>query len=489
MTHPIKDGKAHLASLHDGRSVYINGAAAGDVAQHPAFRNSVKNAAALYDFQARKENQELMTFETPTGHRVNRAWQAPRNYDEMVLRRQALVTWAGEHHGFMGRSPDHVASALLGQSMGMEVFEKHDPKRAGAFRDYMRYATDKDIFLTYVIINPQADRSKDWGDQEGTDLVAAIVDEDHEGITIRGAKMLGTSSIMANEVFVANLQPLKKGEEHLAFSCAIEMGSKGLKVLSRKSYEQHAVSEFDNPLSSQLDENDALIYFDDVKVPWERVFTYKDSDACRAQFHDTPGHIMQNYQAQMRLTVKLRFLLGVARRITETIGTVGMPVIQEKLGYLASKVGMVEAMMYGIEAAGTMHNGYYIPNRNLIYSAQVVTQELYPQFVSAIRELAGGSLIMLPSSEQDMENPELRAIIRKTQISRAMPADDRVRFLKLAWDVLGSEYASRHLQYEMFYAGAQFVTCGHSFRTCDWDRSMALVDDAVALRLPAQKAA
>jgi 4-hydroxyphenylacetate 3-monooxygenase len=219
------------------------------------------------------------------------------------------------------------------------------------------------------------------------------------------------------------------------------------------------------------------------------VFTYKDSDACRAQFHDTPGHIMQNYQAQMRLTVKLRFLLGVARRITETIGTVGMPVIQEKLGYLASKVGMVEAMMYGIEAAGTMHNGYYIPNRNLIYSAQVVTQELYPQFVSAIRELAGGSLIMLPSSEQDMENPELRAIIRKTQISRAMPADDRVRFLKLAWDVLGSEYASRHLQYEMFYAGAQFVTCGHSFRTCDWDRSMALVDDAVALRLPAQKAA
>lgn len=492
MTHPIKDGKAHLESLRDGRSVYINGTAAGDVAVHPAFRNSVKSAAALYDFQARKENQELMTFETPTGHRVNRAWQAPRNYDEMVLRRKALVTWAGEHHGFMGRSPDHVASALLGQSMGMEVFEKHDPKRAGAFRDYMRYATDKDIFLTYVIINPQADRSKDWGDQEGTDLVAAIVDEDHEGITIRGAKMLGTSSIMANEVFVANLQPLKKGEEHLAFSCAIEMGTKGLKVLSRKSYEQHAVSEFDNPLSSQLDENDALIYFDDVKVPWERVFTYKDSDACRAQFHDTPGHIMQNYQAQMRLTVKLRFLLGIARRITETIGTVGMPVIQEKLGWLAAKVGMVEAMMYGLEAAGTMHNGYYIPNRNLIYSAQVVTQELYPQFVSAIRELAGGSLIMLPSSEQDMENPELRAIIRKTQVSRAMPADDRVRFLKLAWDVLGSEYASRHLQYEMFYAGAQFVTCGHSFRTCDWGHSMALVDNAVAIRQPeaqTQKAA
>ena len=488
MTHPIKDGKAHLETLRDGRTVYINGGPAGDVTQHDAFRNSIRTTCSLYDFQARKENQELMTFETPTGHRVNRAWQAARNYDEMVLRRKALVTWAAEHHGFMGRSPDHVASALLGQSMGMEVFEKHDPKRAGALRDYMRYATDKDLFLTYVIINPQADRSKDWGDQEGTDLVAAVVDEDHEGITIRGAKMLGTSSIMANEVFVANLQPLKKGEERLAFSCAIPMNAKGLKVLSRKSYEQHAVSEFDNPLSSQLDENDALMYFDDVKVPWERVFTYNDADACRAQFHDTPGHIMQNYQAQMRLTVKLRFLLGIARRITETIGTITMPVIQEKLGWLAAKTGMVEAMLYGMEANGKMHNGYYVPDRNLVYSAQVVTQELYPVFLATIRDLAGGSLIMLPSSEKDMENPELRAIIRKTQISRAMPADDRVRFLKLAWDAVGSEFASRHLQYEMFYAGAQFVTCGHSFRTNDWERSMALVEDAVASCQPKKAA-
>src|SRR5690606_21048795 len=131
--------------------------------------------------------------------------------------------------------------------------------------------------------------------------------------------------------------------------------------------------------------------------------TYNDTDACRAQFHDTPGHIMQNYQAQMRLTVKLRFLLGIARRITETIGTIGMPVIQEKLGWLAAKVGMVEAMLYGIEANGKMHNGYYVPDRHSVYSAQVVTQELYPVILATIRDLAGGSLIMLPSSEKDME--------------------------------------------------------------------------------------
>ena len=120
--------------------------------------------------------------------------------------------------------------------MGIDVFRKHSAERAKAFADYFDYASKNDLFLTYVIINPQAQRSKDWGEQD-EDLVARIVDEDSSGVTIRGAKMLGTSSIMANEVFVANLQPLKAGEEDLAFSCALPMNAKGLRVLSRKSYE------------------------------------------------------------------------------------------------------------------------------------------------------------------------------------------------------------------------------------------------------------
>ena len=130
----------------------------------------------------------------------------------------------------------------------------------------------------------------------------------------------------------------------------------------------------------------------------------------------------------------------------------------------------------GMEAAGTDQNGYFVPDRNLMYAAQVVTQELYPQFIATIRELAGGSLIMLPSSIRDLQNPELRKIIEKTQVSGAMSSHERVKFLKLAWDAVGGEFASRHLQYEMFYAGAQFVTCGHSFRTYKWPDATGLVD-------------
>jgi 4-hydroxyphenylacetate 3-monooxygenase len=472
----VKDGAQHLQAVQDGRSVYLDGEVIHDVSVHPAYRNAVASAAMLYDHQARPANLERMTFDLGGGHRVNRAWQLPTSHAELVERRKALVEWAELTGGFLGRSPDHVASSVSGQFMGIEVFENHDPRRAAAFRDWYDHARRSDLFLTYVINNVQGDRSKAFGDQgEGAeDMVARIVDEDASGITIRGAKLFATSAIMANEIFVGSGQPLKPGEEDLAFACALPMNIRGLKLLSRKSFEAHAVSEYDNPLSFRFDENDALVFFDDVKVPWERVFVHRSTDMCRAQLHDTPAHVYQNYQAQIRLSVKLRFLVGLARGIAETIGTINFPPVRDTLGKLASQAAIIEGMVLGMEAGGEMRGPYYLPNKHLLYAAQVQSQEMYPQIIATIRELAGGALLMLPSSARDFGNPELDRIISRTQISPAMSGQDRVKLLKLTWDAVGSEFASRHLQYEMFYAGAQYVTRGHSFRTYDWTRSSGI---------------
>jgi 4-hydroxyphenylacetate 3-monooxygenase len=208
-----KTGAEHIKSLRDGRTVYLDGELVDDVTTHVAYRNAVASAASLYDYQAHPENIKLMTFMPEGGaRRVNRCWQMPCNYDELVQRRKALQAWAQISYGFMGRSPDHVASTVIGQCMGLEVFMKHGPARAKALADYVDYATRNDLFLTYVIVNPQADRSKDWGDQV-EELVAQIVDEDGAGLTIRGGKMLGTSSIMANEIFApicSHSNPVKK---------------------------------------------------------------------------------------------------------------------------------------------------------------------------------------------------------------------------------------------------------------------------------------
>jgi 4-hydroxyphenylacetate 3-monooxygenase len=471
-----KTGETHLKALRDGREVFLKGVRIADVTTHPAYRNAVQTSALLYDFQAAPENIERLTFVSPdSGERVNRCWQLPESYAELLARRRALESWAECHYGFLGRSPDHVASGLAGMIMGGDIFDKWDPARAGALRDYFRYARDNDLYLSYVIINPQADRSKSAGDQDDAFLTARLVDEDAEGITVRGAKMLGTSCIMCNEVWVTTIQPLKKGEEPYALSFVIPMNQKGLKILSRKSYEEAAVSEFDNPLSCRFDENDAVLYFDDVKVPWERVFIAGDVAMCEQQFHGTPSHVFQNYQCQIRLNVKIRFLLGLAHKIAEANGIVAFPSVREMLGQLAADAALVDALLTAMEVKGHEVGSYFVPDRHMLYAAQVQTQQLYPRVIATLRELAGGGMIMLPSSIADFANPEVADYIHRTQGSPVFSPEDRVKFFKLAWDAVGSEFASRHVQYEMFYAGASFITKGNSYRTYDWDGAAALV--------------
>jgi 4-hydroxyphenylacetate 3-monooxygenase len=476
-----KNGEQYLSSLRDGRAIYLDGALVESHVDHPAFRASIRSAAALYDFQSKQENLRKMTFPSPTtGSPVSRMWQLPTSYGELVERRSALEAWAGLSNGFLGRSPDHVASALSGMYMGLDLFRAHGERHAQALASYYEYARDNDLYLTYAIINPQADRSKGPGEQASEFIAAGVVDEDAEGITLQGAKMLATACPMANEVMVAAIQPLKPGDEKYSFTAMVPMNAKGLKLLSRKSYEAAAVSRFDNPLSSTFDENDSVLYFDAVKVPWSRVFVHNDVTMASAQWHATPTHVFQNYQCQIRLMVKMRFLLGLSRKVTETNGVIAIPSVRETLGQMAAEVSMVEGMVEAMEIGGSHYGKYFVPNARRLYSAMVLTQQLYPKFVNQLRELAGGGMIMLPSSVSDFANPEIAGYIGKTQMSPATNARGRVKLFKLAWDAVGSEFGSRHLQYEMFYAGANMVTRGHAFRTCDWEQATGMVDQFMA---------
>jgi 4-hydroxyphenylacetate 3-monooxygenase len=472
-----KNGKEHIASLQDGRQIFLDGQLVQDHVSHPAFRSSVRSVAALYDYQAAPENLKKMTFRSPTtGRAVNRMWQLPTSYHELLERRAALEAWASLSCGFLGRSPDHVASVLSGMYMGLDLFRAHGERYARALSDYYEYARDNDLYLTYAIISPQADRSKGIGDQAVEFTSAGVVDEDSEGITLQGAKMLVTGCPMANEVMVAAIQPLKPGEEKYSITAVVPLNAKGVKLLSRKSFEAAAVSTFDNPLSSAYDENDSVLYFESVKVPWSRVFVHNDVRMASAQWHAAPTHVYQNYQCQIRLMVKLRFLLGVASKMAEINGIATIPAVREILGQMAAEASMVEALVESMEVSGAHYGRYFVPDSRRLYSAMVLTQQLYPKFTQQLRELAGGGMIMLPSSANDFANPEIAGYITRTQHSPVTDSLGRVKLFKLAWDAVGSEFGSRHLQYEMFYAGANMVTRGHAFRTCDWEQATGMVD-------------
>ena len=190
---------------------------------------------------------------------------------------------------------------------------------------------------------------------------------------------------------------------------------------------------------------------------------------------------MGNSQAQIRYMTKLRFLVGLAKKITDMNGTGSLPPVIGELGKLATYATMYEGLVYAQEAeCWTNDNGYVLPSMPHIYANMNLQSEINPKLLDIVRELAGGGLIQLPSSVEDLKNPEIRDTITKYVQSPGVPGEDRIKLMKLAWDMIGSEFAGRHEQYEKFYAGAPFIVKTHAHRTYDWDRATGLVDYALS---------
>ena len=119
-------------------------------------------------------------------------------------------------------------------------------------------------------------------------------------------------------------------------------------------------------------------------------------------------------------------------------GAIKFPQIIEKLGWVSSQLQVIEAFVYAMEVKGWRFGEYYLPNKELLYASQVQSQNLYPKIIETLRDLAGGGMIMLPSSIADFDAPEIAELIGKTQYSPAASSEERVKFFKLAWDAIVS---------------------------------------------------
>jgi 4-hydroxyphenylacetate 3-monooxygenase len=480
----LRSGAQFLDALRsDGRQVYYDGGIVSDVTTHPAFREGARSLARLYDVASDPAHREVMTYPSPrTGQPVNRIWQIPYSLEDLELRRRAFEKWSEETLGFMGRAPDHVAQFFVGFVSDLRTMSRGGGNAyARNIEPFYEHLRDNDAYITYTIVPPQIDRTKPAHQQSPADSYAGVVSERDGGIVIRGAQMLGTGAVYSDYIHLSTIHPLQPGDENYAISVAIPTNAPGVKIYSRRSYAAGANSVFDYPLASRYDENDALLVYEDVFVPWEHVFAYRDLEIVRDQWWKTPAHVFGNNQAQTRFVTKLRFLVGLAYRIAKMNGTLSMPPVQQTLAELAIMAGTYEGLLDGQNAkAKPNHNGVFVPDRQILYSAMNQQYLMYPKMIDLIRELAGGGVIQLPSSVKDFESPEMAADIRKYVRSPQMSADERVKFMKLAWDAIGSEFASRHEQYEKFYAGAPFIVRGHLFRNYDFPKAESLVNKALS---------
>jgi 4-hydroxyphenylacetate 3-monooxygenase len=484
VTGRLRTGQQYLDDIrNDGRRIFLDGEEIRDVTSHPAFCEGARTIAGLYDIASDPSNRDLMTFASPmTGKPVNRMWQIPKSVQDLRLRRYAIERWAEETFGFLGRSPDHVAGFFVGFMAAPEVMSRgaNGPFAANCHSFY-ELARDEDLYITYTIVPPQIDRTKPAHQQNPPDLYAGVVAERDGGIVIHGGQMLGTGSVYSDYILLSTIHPMKSGDENYAISVAIPCNAPGVKIYPRRSYALAATSVFDYPLATRFDETDSLLVYDDVFVPWENVFVYKNVDLCRAQWFETPAHIIGNNQSQIRFVTKLRFLVGLAHRVTKMNGSIAQPMVQSRVAELAMYAAMYEGLLDAqIETAKANANGVYVPNPQSHYAAMNLQSIIYPLMLDIIRELSGGGMIQLPASVTDLQHAEIGADLRRYVQSPDFPAEERVRLLKLCWDSVGSEFAGRHQQYEKFYAGAPFIVRTHMYRHYNFGLSDRLVDKALS---------
>src|SRR5260370_4638580 len=213
---------------------------------------------------------------------------------------------------------------------------------------------DRHLYVSYAIVPPQIDRSKPAHKQSDPTLYAGVVKERDGGIVISGAQQLATGGTLSDVINLSCIHPLQPGDENYA-NCLVAPGkAPGVKLYRRRHCAIGATNACDYPLSSRFDETDSFVVFENVFVPWERVFIYRNLVLSRDQWWKTPSHLYGNHQAQVRYVTKLRFMIGLAQRMNEMTGNAANPAVQIMMGELAAWVSIYEHMLLSHETTAVI---------------------------------------------------------------------------------------------------------------------------------------
>jgi 4-hydroxyphenylacetate 3-monooxygenase len=445
-------GDEYLDSLRDGREVYIYGQRVEDVTAHPAFRNCARTVARLYDALHEPDAEGVLRVPTDTGNGgfTHPFFRTAHSAEDLLLAREAIVAWQRLTYGWLGRSPDYKASFLGTLGTNTELF---GPYEANARRWY-KDAQERTLFLNHAIVHPPVDRGRPA--DEVADVCIHVEQETDAGLVVSGAKVVATGSALTNANFVAHYGlPLKDKRFGVVFM--VPMGSKGLKLLCRASYEMTAAvmgSPFDYPLSSRMDENDAILVMDRVVVPWENVFIY-DAEAANDFVFRSGFMTRALFHGCARLAVKLDFIAGCALKAVKLTGTAPFRGVQTQIGEILNWRDLFWALSDAMaKSPEPWVGGAVLPNSAYGMAYRTFMGIGYPRIKEIIEQTIGSGLIYLNSHAADWKNPDVRPYLdRYVRGSDGVEALDRVKLLKLLWDAVGTEFGGRHELYERNYGG------------------------------------
>ena len=353
----------------------------------------------------------------------------------------------------LGRSSDYINVEIMAAAAAADFYNQNDPRFGDNARNYYEYARENDLCMTHTLVNPQSNRALTASGHPSADVALRIVDENADGMVVRGARILATLGPLADEIMVFPSTVLKAASDtnSFAFAFTIPCGTRGMKFICRESL-AYGDSQVDHPLSSRFEEMDTIVVFDDVLVPWDRVFLKSDPNLCTRHFPETGCLAHMAQQVAIKNVCKTEFVLGIACSIAEALGSNEFQHVQEKIAECMVNLEVMKACLRASEADAKIDKwGVMAPDRAPLDAARNIFPKLYPRMIEILQLLSASSLMMIPP-DSAMESPIAEDIDRYLAVANR-DARSRIKLFRLAWDVACSAFAGRQVLYERFFFG------------------------------------
>lgn len=474
----MRTADEYLKSLYDGRDVRYMGEQVKDIANHPALGVCVSHAASAFTGPPRGVSADDWTVED--GEREYSAFYAiPRTAEDLLRRARIIEGLTAQQWAQFNIIKVVGSDAMFALATLRDKLEAGQAKSAGVAVDaYIRRCQDDDIATAAALTDPKGDRSQRPGQQAQRMAYLKIVERNDDGIVVRGAKVHTTSAPVVDELVVLPTRAMSPGDEDYAVSFAVPTNARGLRMICRPVRE--GLDSFDNPISSRAYEIETTTIFDDVFIPWDRVFLAGDVELAGelartfATFHRFTG---LSYKPPLG-----ELLLSTTAWIARDNGLLNKPAVRTRLAELVNYVTLIRAARTASAVDGTLSDsGVFVPDPVQTNAGKHYFASSFHRIASIVHDIAGGLVVTGPSvhdflNEQD--GPWLEQIYRSAN-------DDAVKRI-IAFNIIrdltagelgGYNYvASIHGEGSM---NAQLLTALEEFDSSQADAMLASVFEGV----------
>lgn len=423
-------------SLRDDRVVYLCGERIVDVLADPMLRTCIETAAIDYQMTEMPEYRDLAVVTRDDGEDISRYYHIPRNGDDLLKRHELMVEATRLGGGAIPFTHDIASDAMNAVNITSTLMGNEEYKERA--ESYRRYLQDRDLSVAVAMTDVKGDRSQrpSSPSQNHSDYYLRVVDRNKEGIVVRGAKAHISAAAYFNELFVVPCRNMGEADADYALSFAIPVNTKGIIQVAHPI--KPALGKLDFPVDIPVRwHTDSLVIFDDVFVPWERVFLCGEWAFAMplvynfAYFH---RHTAASYRVPLS-----EMMVGMARAMAEYNGVDKATHIVEKITDLVIYVNMLKSLSRAACVDYVVHGDIPTPHPVITNMAKYYFASNFHRCVEIVQDVAGGLLSTAPTYA-DFTNPEIRPFIEKYLGGAVgVSAEQRLRMLQLIRRLLVQE--------------------------------------------------